>query len=808
MRRELLLLTMALLFVVSANGSPREIKLLERWLFINEEVEGGESLSLDTSRWECVTVPHDWAIDKHFDMNIDQQVVQVMEDGDRVPKLRTGRTGALPVFNIGWYRCALPEVEDEGRDVHIEFDGAMSGAQVYLNGEHIGEWLYGYSSFEFDLSKAWNYGGENTLAVRLENLPLSSRWYPGAGIYRNVRLVLHDPTHVKHWGTYITTPEVSERSATVNIKTDVECKVEGVRLESTIYNMAGREVAKSSSKLSSSTTVEQTLRLSKPDLWSPERPSLYSVSSRLYVGKELVDEYHSTFGVRSIEYDANRGFLLNGEPYKMKGVCMHHDLGPLGAAVNRRATERQIEIMQEMGCNAIRTSHNPPSPELLELCDRMGMLVQVEAFDEWRIGKNDNGYHTIFDEWAERDLRAMIRRDRNHPSVVMWSTGNEIREQGQADGWQVAKMLTEICREEDPTRPVTAGLNQHTAAIKNGMTDHLDLVGFNYKPHDYNKYHDEKPQYIIYGSETCSTVSSRGDYNFPVVPDKNAYYDDYTVSSYDMDYVQWGTTPDMEFAHQEDDGFVFGEFVWTGFDYLGEPTPYNEGSPARSSYFGIVDLVGMKKDRFYLYQSQWSDEPMLHLLPHWSWSERVGQNVPVFCYTNYPSAELFVNGESQGVRSKRLDGTVYERYRLMWNDVVYEPGEIRVVAYDKNGQVAKERVIKSEGDVSTFRLTPDRATIEADGRDLSYITVDIVDKEGNECHRADNMIFVQVEGAARLRALCNGSAIDHTPFSSNYMRAYNGKLMIIVESGCESGVAKVTVSGGRLKAQSVEIDVK
>lgn len=801
----------ALAFVVSMSavvGSPRESLLLDEWLFLNEEVVEGESPTLDTSRWESVTVPHDWAIDKHFDMTIDQQVVQVIEDGDKVPRLRTGRTGALPVFNVGWYRCALPEVDLRGREVHVEFDGAMSGAQLYLNGQYIGEWLYGYSSFEFDLTAAWCDGGENILAVRLENLPLSSRWYPGAGIYRNVRLVLHEPTHIKHWGTYITTPEISDRSATVNIKTEVESGGCEVRLESVIYDAAGRVVAKGSEKGSASMTFDQSLCISRPALWSPESPALYRVMSKLYVGRDLVDEYETTFGVRSIEYDPNRGFLLNGEPYKMKGVCLHHDLGPLGAAVNRRATQRQIEIMQEMGCNAIRTSHNPPSPELLELCDQMGMLVQVEAFDEWRIGKNNNGYHTIFDEWAERDLRAMIRRDRNHPSVVMWSTGNEIREQGQAEGWRVAKMLTEICREEDPARPVTAGLNQHTAAIQHGMTDYIDLVGFNYKPHDYNKYHEEKPQYIIYGSETCSTVSSRGDYSFPVVPNKDAYYDDYTVSSYDMDYVPWGTTPDMEFAHQQDDDFVFGEFVWTGFDYLGEPTPYNEGSPARSSYFGIVDLVGMKKDRFYLYQSQWSSEPMLHLLPHWNWSDRVGQNVPVFCYTNYAKAELFVNGVSQGIREKRLDGTIYERYRLMWNDVVYEPGEIRVVAYDTSGREAEQRVIKTEDVVDTFRLTADRATIDADGRDLSYITVDLVDRDGNECHRADNMIFVSVEGPARLRALCNGSPIDHTPFSSSYMRAYNGKLMIIVESTKDSGVAKITVSGGRLKSRSVDIEVK
>ncbi|MFR9621086.1 MAG: beta-galactosidase GalB [Rikenellaceae bacterium] len=802
----LLLATCALINSATANA-PRQVQLLDKWLFIDEEVADAEALDTDTRRWQQVTVPHDWAIAHHFDMTIDQQVVQVVEDGDKEARLRTGRTGALPVFNTGWYRCSLPAMEDGGKEVHVEFDGAMSNAKVYLNGSFVGEWPYGYSSFQFDLSKVWNYGGENTLAVHLHNLPLSSRWYPGAGLYRNVRLVLHDPSHIAHWGTYITTPEVSQKSATVNIQTTINTPNAAVELVTTIYDNQNRVVAKRSNKIAAttSTAVGQELKISKPALWSPESPTLYRAVSALYSGKELLDEYVTKFGVRTIEYDSQRGFLLNGEIYKMRGVCLHHDLGPLGTAVNYRATERQLQMMKQMGCNAIRTSHNPPSVELLDICDSLGLLVQVEAFDEWRTGKNANGYNTLFDQWAERDLVAMIRRDRNHPSVVMWSIGNEIREQGQDQGWRVAQQLAEICRREDPTRPVTAGLNSHTAAIRTGLANQLDLVGFNYKPHDYLPKHKENPTYIIYGSETASTVSSRGDYKFPAKPNKTAYHDDYTVSSYDMDYVQWGTTPDMEFAQQEDNDFVFGEFVWTGFDYLGEPTPYNEGSPARSSYFGIVDLAGFPKDRFYLYQSHWSQEPMLHLLPHWNWPERVGQSVPVFCYTNYAKAELFVNGVSQGVREKRRDGTVYERYRLMWHDVIYQPGEITVVAYDEAGRAVTQKQIVTEGASSTLRLTPDRSTIYADGRDLSYITVDVVDAQGRECHRAENMIFVEVEGVATLRALCNGSSIDHTPFSSNYMRAYNGKLMIVVESTTEAGQATIKVSGGRLKNQTVKL---
>lgn len=433
---------------------------------------------------------------------------------------------------------------------------------------------------------------------------------------------------------------------------------------------------------------------------------------------------------------------MNGQSVKLKGICLHHDLGPLGAAVNMRAIERQLEIMQEMGCNAIRTSHNPPAPELLELCDRMGFVVQVEAFDEWRTGKNTNGYHCYFDDWAERDLQAMIRRDRNHPSVIMWSIGNEVREQGKVEGAEIARWLTEICHREDPTRPTTAGFNGHIAAIKNGLADAVDLVGFNYKPHDYQKKHEAYPNYILYGSETASTVSSRGEYKFPVAEKRKAYYEDYHVSSYDLEYPNWASTPDTEFEQQDDCEFIFGEFVWTGFDYLGEPTPYNAGTPARSSYFGIVDLAGIKKDRYYLYQSKWSNHPVLHLLPHWNWEDRLGQNVPVFCYTNYPKAELFVNGKSMGVKGKNRRNK-YERYRLMWKDVIYQPGEIKVVAYGDDGIPADTVSIKTAGNTYRLRTVVDRREITADGRDLAFVTVEVVDKEGNLCPRADNLLFLK-----------------------------------------------------------------
>lgn len=465
-----------------------------------------------------------------------------------------------------------------GKRIRIEFDGAMSFSKVYINGEFVGEWPYGYSSFAFDITDVWNFNGENIVAVRLENKPESSRWYPGAGIYRNVRLVVTEPVSVDHWGTYVTTPVVSEKKGKINLETRVVNKTGGavkIRLESLLMDEKGNLITETSSTENikgDKCTFKQNLSVKKPELWSVKNPFLYKVVSNVYVGGKLCDTYNTTMGFRSIKFDKDKGFFLNGENVKLKGVCLHHDLGPLGAAVNYRALERQLQIMQEMGCNAIRTSHNPPTPELLELCDKMGFLVQVEAFDEWRIGKNHNGYNILFDEWAERDLTAMIHRDRNHPSVIMWSIGNEIREQKDAKGAETARFLTEICHREDPTRPVTAAFNNHNDAIKNGLAGEVDLVGFNYKPNDYKNKHEKFPDYIIYGSETASTVSSRGVYKIPVKEWKSAYYDDYHVSSYDLEYPGWASTPDTEFLQQDECGFIAGEFVWTGFDYLGEPT--------------------------------------------------------------------------------------------------------------------------------------------------------------------------------------------------------------------------------------------
>ncbi|MEA4937635.1 MAG: beta-galactosidase GalB [Paludibacter sp.] len=793
----------------------RSVLLLDRdWKFKNSEVEQGAKPSFDDNAWEKVRVPHDWAILGDFDMNLDTQMVQVVEDGEKVPRLRTGRTGALPMFGVGWYRNVLPVTSaDRDKRVFVEFDGAMSLAKVYLNGNFVGEWPYGYASFSFDLTSFIQFDKPNVLAVRLENRPESSRWYAGAGIFRNVRLVKTATTYVPQWGTFITTPKVTAKAAEINIQTELvsaDGKQLQVRLVTDIFTKSGVKVASVSSKqaVQNKALFTQKTTIKNPALWSLKTPHLYTAISKVYVDNILKDEYKTTFGCRNIRFDKDKGFFLNDKHVKLQGVCMHHDLGPLGAAVNYRATERQVAMMKEMGANAIRTSHNPPSPELVQICDSMGMLLQVEAFDEWKYGKNKNGYHLYFDEWAERDIRSMVKRDRNHPSVIMWSIGNEIREQGIVrEGKEIAGFLAKICREEDPIRPVTAGFNNHTNAISNGLADKVDLVGFNYKPYDYKKKKDENPGYVIYGSETASTVSSRGEYKFPAKEIKSPWYTDYHVSSYDLEYPRWASTPDTEFEMQDDNDFVLGEFVWTGFDYLGEPTPYNEGTPAKSSYFGIVDLGGLKKDRFYLYQSKWSETPVLHLLPHWNWPDRVGQNVPVYCYTNYPKAELFVNGKSMGVKQKDKSNK-YTRYRLMWDEVVYQPGEIKVVAYNDKNEAVAEQLIKTAGEAMTLKLTADRSTIHSGGKDLSFVTVEVLDKDGNVCPRAGNLLFFDVKGAGKLKALCNGDPTDQTSFGSNYMRAFNGKMVAVIESDDNAGEIVLHVSGGLLKSQSVGISVK
>ncbi|MCK4749506.1 MAG: DUF4982 domain-containing protein, partial [Bacteroidales bacterium] len=620
-----------------------------------------------TDGWEVVIVPHDWAISGEFDASIDQQEIRVMEDGERIPKMRTGGTGGLPHVGIGWYRkeIHIPNLYSN-KSVFIEFDGAMSHARVYLNGTFVGEWPYGYASFGFELTPHVKFGESNILAVRLENKPNSSRWYPGAGIYRNVRLVITDLVHVKQWGTYLTTPDISDGKGTVQLASTIlngTGTAKKVKVETQILTPDGVVTAEVSSdaEINEETLVMQSVIVPEPELWSVETPVLYTAITRILENGRELDRYSTPFGFRYFKFTNNNGFLLNGERVQLNGVCLHHDLGPLGAAVNLSSLRHRMELLQEMGCNSIRTSHNPPAPEMLELADEMGFLVIDEAFDEWKYPKCDNGYSSLWDEWAEKDMTALIHRDRNHPSVIMWSIGNEIREQDIEGGAEYCQFLVDICKREDPTRPTTAGFNQWEQAIENGFADIVDVAGWNYKPQHYHFIHNKFPHWKMYASETASTVSSRGEYFFPAEEKIHYTREPFHSNSFDMEFPRWATSPDREFAAQDSFKYIAGEYVWTGFDYLGEPTPYNIEWPSRSSYFGIIDLCGIPKDRFYLYQSKWTDKEVLHLLPHWNWES--GQNVSVHCYTSFDRGELFLNGKSMGIREK--DPTsLYTTFRL------------------------------------------------------------------------------------------------------------------------------------------------
>ncbi len=786
----------------------RQIILLDSgWKFMNREVQDGEKPETETVDWESVDVPHDWAISGEFDMKNDVVVDMVIEDGEKVEKRRTGRTGGLPHVGIGWYRNVLDIPSKwKHKNISVEFDGAMSHAQVFLNGEFVGEWPYGYSSFGFELSDKIKFGKKNILAVRLENKEHSSRWYPGAGIYRNVRLVITDPVHIKQWGTYVTTPEASDGKGTVNIITTIlSPQKEKITLQTEIIGPDGKPEAVTSTNLeiNGEQAVSQSLMVENYKLWSTTNPILYKVVSRILKNGKVVDSYDTPFGFRYFEFTAHRGFFLNGENMKLNGVCLHHDLGPLGAAFNLSAQKRQLILLKEMGCNAIRTSHNPPAPELLQLTDEMGFLVIDEAFDEWKYAKTKNGYHTLWDNWAEKDMVAMIHRDRNHPSVIMWSLGNEIREQGRSDGAQYAQFLADICKREDPTRPTTAGFNNWKEAIQNGLADVVDVPGWNYKPQYYGYIHDKFPYWKMYASETASTVSSRGEYFLPAEIRIHYTREPYHSSSYDLEFPSWATTPDREFTAQDSFPFMGGEFVWTGFDYLGEPTPYNDQWPSRSSYFGIIDLCGIPKDRYYLYQSKWSDKDVLHLLPHWNWEGKEEDTIPVHCYTSFKKAELFLNGKSQGIREK--DPThLYTTYRLVW-DVPYEPGELKVVALDENNHPRKEAVIKTAGVPAAIRLEALSDTITADGKELAFVTVSVVDEQEVLCPKASSQISFTVEGDGHFKAVGNGDPTSLESFIKPTRRTFNGKCMVYLQSTDKAGSMKLKATAEGLQSSQIII---
>lgn len=806
--------------------------LLEKgWKFTREDNTNFITPDFNDSHWQTVSVPHDWAIYGPFSWENDKQNVAIAQDGQKEAMEHAGRTGGLPFVGTGWYRTNF-EVPDFDADkkVVLMFDGAMSHAKVYVNGKEIGYWPYGYNTFYFDITDALNKDGRNSLAVRLENLPESSRWYPGAGLYRNVRLIVTDKANIPVWGTYVTTPKVNNEWAQVDIATRIELP-EGdnghYTLSTSIFNPAGECIKTDISEVSdiqySDSTVSQRFIVTKPDLWSPENPALYKAVSKLICDGKVKDEYTTPFGIRSIEVRPNSGFYLNGELVKFRGVCMHSDLGPLGMAVNDAAIRRQIRILKDMGCNAIRTSHNMPSPELVKACDEMGMMVMAESFDEWRKPKCKNGYNLLFDDWAEKDLVNLIRHYRNNPSVVMWCIGNEVSEQWHEGDCKTAYFLQNICHREDPTRPVTQGMDAPDAVINNNFAAVMDVPGFNYRPFKYKEDYAKLPQQVVLGSETCSTVSSRGVYKFPVERKAMAVYPDHQASSYDVEHCGWSNLPEDDFIQHDDLPYAMGEFVWTGFDYLGEPTPYYTQWPSHSSLFGIVDLAGLPKDRYYLYRSHWnSDSTTLHVLPHWTWPGREGEITPVFVYTNYPEAELFINGKSQGRVRKDLsigiDSTYTDeaqksferqkRYRLMWMNTVYEPGEIKVIAYDADGRPAAEKTVRTAGKPHHLELSVDRPVISADGKDLAFVTVRAVDKDGNLCPDTSAKVKFKVSGHGSFEAVANGDPSCIELFQNPEMSLFHGQLNAIVRAAETTGDIIFTATAPGMKKASAKIVVE
>ncbi|HLT34495.1 MAG TPA: DUF4982 domain-containing protein, partial [Aquaticitalea sp.] len=732
--------------VLQLHSQERSIQILNSgWKFTKGNPPNAAQRDFDDAAWETVTVPHDWAIYGPFDKEVDKQVVAITQNGEQVASEKTGRTGALPYIGDAWYRTqfSLPTL-DENKKVLILFEGAMSEPEIFINGKKVGEWKYGYSYFYFDITDIVN-NSKNLLAVKLTNKGLSSRWYPGAGLYRNVKVIVKNKKSIDQWGTFITTPVITTKTAQVNIKTKVAG--ENLRLVTDILDHSGIKITSNETTTIFGHQFEQNIAVTSPKLWSPETPYLYTAVSKLFSGAELRDEVTTKFGIREIKYDQQTGFSLNGEVRKFKGVCLHHDLGPLGTAINRAALKRQLTILKDLGCNAIRSSHNMPSLEQLELCDEMGFMFLAESFDEWAKPKVENGYHLYFEEYAEKDVVNLVRATRNHPSIVMWSAGNEVPDQWGSDGVKRAKWLQNIFHREDPTRPVTVGMDQVKAVMESGFGALLDVPGLNYRVHLYEEAFEKFPQGYILGSETASTVSSRGIYKFPVEKASMKTYDDFQSSSYDLEYCSWSNLPDDDFVLQDDKPWVIGEFVWTGFDYLGEPTPYDEAWPSRSSYFGMIDLAGIPKDRYYLYRSRWNTEDeTLHILPHWNWEGREGETTPVFAYTNYDSAELFLNGKSLGIQKKN-NASPQHRYRLMWMDVKYEPGTLKVVAFDKEGNAVSEKEIKTAGTPHQLVLDPDVTTLKANGEDLAFVTVSVVDKNGIPCPTATNQLNFKVKGA-------------------------------------------------------------
>ena len=806
--------------------------------------------SRDKQEWQTVSVPHDWAIEGPFDKKWDLQVVAIEQNGEKTPTEKSGRSGSLPWIGQGHYKRTLNIPADFKGRAFLVFDGAMAEPVVSINGQEAGRWAYGYNAFTVDITRHVK-PGQNLLEVSLQNMEESSRWYPGAGIYRPVKLVLTPQNFLHSWDTFIYTQDISDGKATLCVQTATEQPNDGMMaIEVELRNQQGHIVDHRHVDMTGSTATTQ-LVVAKPQLWTPETPYLYNARVKLMQNGRLVDELVQRVGVRTVKVSKEGGFQLNGVTRKIKGVCLHHDLGPLGAAVNKAAIIRQVKTMKAMGCDAIRTSHNMPSQMQMDVCDSLGMMVMAESFDMWVYPKCKNGYARFFKEWADRDMQNLVRANRNHPAIVMWSIGNEIPEQGMKGGKEMAQHLQDICHQLDPTRPVTQGMDRAENALSTGFAQVMDVPGFNYRVHKYEKNLSKLPQGFLLGSETASTVSSRGVYKFPVAPDDNSRYASWSkqydpmaikkadgqCSGYDVEYCSWSNLPDDDWRWQDDRAWVIGEFVWTGYDYLGEPSPYDEYWPSRSSYFGICDLAGLPKDRYYLYRSKWNrQEHTIHLLPHWTWGNskkdrgnRLGQVTPVYCYTDYPEAELFLNGKSQG-RIRKWNGENgqwneqkqqwsnehrLDRYRLRWNDVKYEPGELKVVVYDENGKNCGEEVLRTAGKPARLKLeawTQHDGTaprLKADGEDLAFVTVSLQDKDGNFVPTATDQLRFEVSGAGTYRAACNGDATSLEPFTQPTMRLFSGQLVVVVQAAREPGqlVLKVTDDEQKL-SQELSIRVE
>lgn len=760
----------------------REIQTLTcGWRFTLADMSGAEAVQFDDSAWEEVAVPHDWAIRGPFSPENDPQPMEtsIMDYHGHV--MQIGRTGGLPVVGVGWYRLAL-DIPDTYEHYALEFDGIMSRGEVYINGHKLAFRPYGYSSFSVDITSAINKGAVNIIAVKANARPATNRWYAGAGLYRPVRLVMTGKAYISYNGIWVK-PDYDAKANTANI--EVICETVGAgNITHTLLNPDGCAVTSYHGDNISFT-------MNNPRCWDIDQPVLYTLMTQVEVGGEITDCVFTRFGVRSIRFDKDEGFCLNERPLKIKGVCMHHDAGMLGAAYNRNAVLRQLMSLKEMGCNALRTTHNPPQPDTLDICDELGLLVMDEAFDEWTIPKPDNGYASYFNEWAERDLTDMIRRDRNHPSVIIYSIGNEIPDQTMPEGRETCRWLTAICHREDPTRPVTCCFSRPDAAVANGLTEEIDVVGINYNASNYERFRAEHPGWIILGSETESCVSSRGEYLLPAEMEMPVVKrDNLQVNSFDMSAPAYCYIPDIEFEAQDKCPYVCGSFVWTGYDYLGEPTPYRTEWPSRSSYFGIFDLAGLPKNRYWAYAANWGGKPVLHLFPHWNWSD--GELVDVHCYTNLERVKLYLNGHEISDKKR-------ESHRIIFGKIPFEAGALRAVGYNETGEIICEDVVKTAGVPDHIELRPEKTQLSADGNDLCYVEVTVVDKNGVTCPNADNEISFKVEGAGSYVASDAGDATSTRVFAEPYCNAFHGKLVMLAQAGTTPGRLMITAQSEGLR---------